>query len=245
MSETFDWECPHCGKAATITEPNYAYKELTFNCNNKYGGIAFCIRFITCPSEKCKEYTLDVSLYNCVWNKTIQKYERVKLIKSTRLVPPSNAKVYSPAVIPQAIINDYQEACLILQLSPKASATLARRCLQGMIRNFWEVKLKSPKNTLYNEIEAIKDRVAVEDWQAIDGVRRIGNIGAHMQEDVNLIIDVDPREAEALIRLIEMLLADWYIERDRKRKLRDDVIKIAEEKQKKKESPKIAETETV
>ena len=102
MGDSFDWECPHCGKSTTITEPSFAYKEFVFHCNNKYGGIAFCMRFITCPNEKCKEYTLDVSLYNCIFNKTIQRYEKTALIKSIRLVPPSNAKVYSPAIIPQA-----------------------------------------------------------------------------------------------------------------------------------------------
>ena len=31
-------------------------------------------------------------------------------------------------------------------------------------------------------------------WQAIDAVRSIGNIGAHMEKDINLIVDVDPEE---------------------------------------------------
>jgi hypothetical protein len=47
-----------------------------------------------------------------------------------------------PDYIPEQIKDDYYEACSILNLSPKASATLARRCLQGMIRDFWGITKK-------------------------------------------------------------------------------------------------------
>ena len=50
-------------------------------------------------------------------------------------MPESDAKP-QPEFIPEAIRQDYREACRIRDLSPKASATLARRCLQGMIRDF-------------------------------------------------------------------------------------------------------------
>jgi len=33
-------------------------------------------------------------------------------------------------------------------------------------------------------------------WEAIDAVRKLGNIGAHMEKDINVIVDVDPEEAE-------------------------------------------------
>lgn len=39
----------------------------------------------------------------------------------------------------------------------------------------------------------------------------MGNIGAHMEKDVNLIVDVDPDEAGLLIWLIETLFEEWYI----------------------------------
>jgi Domain of unknown function (DUF4145) len=112
-----------------------------------------------------------------------------------------------PDYVPPPILADYREACLIRDLSPKASATLSRRCLQGMIRDFWGVK----KARLVDEIEAIKDKVAPATWSAIDAIRKIGNIGAHMEKDINLVIDVELEEAALLIGLIEMLIHDWYI----------------------------------
>ena len=46
---------------------------------------------------------------------------------------------------------------------------------------------------------------------AIGHVRRIGSIGAHMEKDINLILDVEPDEAQALIDLIELLFEEWYV----------------------------------
>ena len=46
-------------------------------------------------------------------------------------------------------------------------------------------------------------------WAAIDAVRRVGNIGAHMEHDINVIVDVEPREAELLIGLVETLFREW------------------------------------
>ena len=61
------------------------------------------------------------------------------------------------------------------------------------------------------EIEAIKGNTDPLTWDAIDAVRKIGNIGAHMEKDINIIVDVDPDEAQLLIELIEILVKEWYI----------------------------------
>ena len=68
-------------------------------------------------------------------------------------------------------------------------------------------------------------------------MRHVGNIGAHMEKDVNLVIDVDPEEAGLLIWLIETLFEEWYIERyDRETKMQK-IIQVAQEKKLQKESP--------
>jgi hypothetical protein len=55
--------------------------------------------------------------------------------------------------------------------------------------------------------------VTHESVDAIDHVRSIGNIGAHMEKDINLIIDIDSNEAQVLIELVEMLFDEWYVAR--------------------------------
>jgi hypothetical protein len=79
--------------------------------------------------------------------------------------------------------------------------------MQGMIRDFWGIK----ENNLKREVDALQGKVDEPTWKAIDAVRRIGNIGAHMEADMNFIVEVDPEEATLLIGLIESLLTEWYI----------------------------------
>jgi len=144
-----------------------------------------------------------------------------KQLGSWRLIPESGAKVL-PDYIPKPILSDYLEACLIVDKSPKASATLARRCLQGMIRDFHKVS----KGRLVDEIEAIREKIDPLTWEAIDAVRSIGNIGAHMEKDINLIVDVDEGEAQELVKLIELLIEDWYITRHNRQLQLASVMKI-------------------
>jgi hypothetical protein len=51
-----------------------------------------------------------------------------------------------------------------------------------------------------------------------------------MEKDIDLIIEVDPKEAELLINLIEMLFEEWYIKkRERELKL-NSIVEIAQNK---------------
>jgi hypothetical protein len=151
-------------------------------------------------------------------------YESAGKLFSWELLPPSSARP-QPEYIPPAIRNDYLEACLIRDLSPKASATLARRCLQGMIRDFCSISLKrlvDEVNELQRRVEEGKAPAGVQPdtLEAIDHVRKIGNIGAHMEADINVIVEVDPDEAQILIGLLETLFEDWYVSRhDRSERL--------------------------
>lgn len=132
-----------------------------------------------------------------------------------------------PEYIPEQIRKDYEEAAQIIDLSPKAAATLLRRCLQGMIRDFWSVK----KKNLNEEIDALNGKVTPTQWNAIDGLRKLGNIGAHMEKDVNLIIDLTPEQAKKLLNLIELLLEKWYITRHDEEELLKAIKATSDQKQ--------------
>lgn len=213
--EDFSWECPICARLATITSPNVKYFQNYFQYSDKKhknNDMVFQVCTIICPNPDCREYTITASLHTVVgWsNVGAQRIPSLsKPIEKWQLVPYSNAKTF-PEYIPLQIRSDYKEACLILNLSPKASATLFRRCLQGMIRHCFEIK---NKRSLKDEIEALRGRVELDPktLKAIDSVRAFGNIGAHMDQDVDLIFDVEPKESELLKELIETLIHDWYI----------------------------------
>ena len=134
--------------------------------------------------------------------------------------------------IPKAIRDDYEEAYSIVNLSPKASATLSRRCLQGMIRDFWNIK----KSKLADAINELQNKVTSSQWKAIDSVRKIGNIGAHMESDINTIVEVDSGEAEKLLKLIELLIDKWYITRHDEEQLFLEISNIADNKMSQKKS---------
>jgi hypothetical protein len=84
---------------------------------------------------------------------------------------------------------------------------------------------------LAKEIEQLEGLVDDDTWQAIDGVRSVGNIGAHMEEDINVIVDVEPHEAQLLVELIEILLKDWYVAREQKRLHLEAIRKLSVEKE--------------
>ena len=39
-------------------------------------------------------------------------------------------------------------------------------------------------------------------------------IGLHPPDDVNVIVDVEPEEAQLLIQLVELLFEEWYVARE-------------------------------
>lgn len=227
----FSWLCPYCNQHATITDSNFSKDSHWFSNNNKDGELTIFTNVIICPNKECREYTIKGFLYKTKYNANLRQTIGSPLL-SWNMKPASYAKIF-PTYIPESILADYQEACLIRDLSPKASATLSRRCLQGMIRDYWKVQNKP---NLFEEINAIKDKIEPSAFLAIDAVRSLGNIGAHMEKDINLILDVDPEEAQLLIKLIENLFKEWYISRHEREKHFKDMIEMASAKKEQKEA---------
>ena len=227
MPET--WRCPHCNNYATIGDNNTKINNIfLFEDSYLNEPIGLIVHSIICPNGTCSKPTITAAFGEF----SIANHRIHTVIKSWKLMPESNA-IQLPDYIPKPLREDYEEACKILDLSPKASATLARRCLQGMIRDFWGV---SDLPNLYQEIQAIEDKVDPETWSAIDSIRDIGNIGAHMQHDINLIVSVEPHEAQLLLKLIEDLFQDWYIQRHQRSARAAQIVEMA---QSKKEAKKV------
>lgn len=225
----YHWTCPYCDRDATLQSGNYGTDYFQLAIENSEGYRRFNTLLIVCPNPKCKRFTLQLSMFDGIKNYE-RNIEAGELLRTWSLIPASEARPM-PDWLPKPIRDDYEEACLIRDLSPKASATLSRRALQGMVRDFWGIK----KGRLIDEIDALKDTVDPITWKAIDAVRSIGNIGAHMEKDINVIVEVEPDEAKKLIQLIEILVDDWYVARhDREERLKAVIeLKEAKEDQKK------------
>lgn len=189
-----------------------------------------------CANQDCRQVTLHLRIQPDTIIGAQYYAEKKPPFYSSRLLPESGARP-QPDFIPEPLREDYKEACLIRDKSPKAAATLARRCLQGMIRDFCGISRK----TLDQEIKALGKSieegnalagVSVESVKAIDHVRSVSNIGAHMEADINVIVPVDPGEAQALIELIELLFDEWYVARERRKDQLARIEAIAQEKKK-------------
>jgi hypothetical protein len=92
-----------------------------------------------------------------------------------------------------------------------------------MIRDFWKIS----KRTLFDEIAALENKIDSQTWAAIDAVRSIGNIGAHMEKDIDTIVEVDPDEAQLLIGLIETLIDEWYVHRNNRNEKMNAIVAVA------------------
>lgn len=236
------WECPYCNRAQVITSPKLRKGLVDLRISDQAEG-PLCGSFLAvgCSNPECLKTTVKAVVMNASTEAGVYYAREGAEIINMFLMPSSNAKP-QPDYIPEPIREDYYEACKIRDLSPKASATLIRRCLQGMIRDFAGIK----KNSLNNEITALKDAITdrtadhsitPESVEAIDHIRTIGNIGAHMEKDINTIIDVDPDEASTLIEVTEMLFEEWYGDRHRRRERLAKVKGIADSKKDQKALP--------
>lgn len=107
---------------------------------------------------------------------------------------------------------DYQEACLVVTDSPKASAALSRRCLQRLLREVARVK----PGDLDKEIQQVLDAKTLPTHlaEAIDAVRTLGNFAAHpiKSQHTGEIVDVEPGEAEWLLDTLEGLFDFYFVQ---------------------------------
>jgi len=222
-SRPVPWTCPYCNRPTTVTASDVETFLHVKGLSSSEGSRCVQGSLVVCPNTECKRTTLTLLLRD--WVQGYSSNYPGQVLEVWQLMPDSAALSFD-ADVPAAIIDDYEEACRILNPSPKASAALARRCLQGMIRHFWAIT----RPTLKAEIEALKDKVDGPTWTAIDAVRSVGNIGAHMEKDVNIIIDVEPDEALKLIGLIELLIHEWYVRSQDGLRRVQDVIDLAKDK---------------
>ena len=207
--------CLHCGQKFTATEKNP--KRYYLGQSSMYASgydTPPCLEVIIAYCEDCGKESVVVKGHNgYLEDEVVCKYPNISY---TRL----------PDCVPASIRSDYEEACQILQLSPKASATLARRCMQAMIHDCWGVE----KSSLYNEIESLPESVPVKHKQALHALRQIGNIGAHMKKNADQILEVSPDEAKTMLGVVEFLIKEWYINNRRDDELLGRIIAIAKEK---------------
>jgi hypothetical protein len=131
-----------------------------------------------------------------------------------QVLPLGSARGPIPTEVPTIIAADYMEACNTLPISAKASAALARRCLQAMLRahGYKDRDLAREIDLLLNDPDP-KNAIPSVLRIVVDGVRNFGNFSAHPVTDVTTlqIIDVEPDEAEWCLEIIEKMFDHFYV----------------------------------
>ncbi len=137
----------------------------------------------------------------------------------------------APADVPKGLADDYNEACLVLADSAKASAALGRRCLQIILREHAKVK---PQD-LSKEIDEVLDSKQLPTYIAndIDAIRHIGNFAAHPIKSTNSgeIVNVEDGEAEWTLDTLVQLFDHYFVGPAEAKKKRDALnAKLADAK---------------
>jgi len=119
-----------------------------------------------------------------------------------------------PKEVPDVIAKDYSEANAVLNISPKASAALSRRCLQAILSDagYKSKNLSQQIDEALNEISASKI-LPLAIRENFDAIRNFGNFSAHPLTDnsTSQIIDVDAGEAEWCLEILNQLFHHFYV----------------------------------
>lgn len=228
-----NWACSSCGRSVTLTsldQDTGFLKAATYTGAAAGEGFHVGYEVLRCPNPDCQQTDLTVHVTRAragnndrgTW--VSDDYTSPAGIGAFKFLPTSPAPLSAHA--PASVTEDYNEAYLIRDLSPKASATLARRALQGMIRDFWGVS----KPRLHDELVSIKDRCDADLYEALMAVKSVGNIGAHPERDVSAIVDIEEGEAQQLLDVLHLLDREWYIARAERQKRIASMTKLAQDK---------------
>jgi Domain of unknown function (DUF4145) len=191
-------KCPHCGVtiAWVTTRGDYVVGDET-------GTLRY--EALTCP--ECKKAIVQL-IHSASGTTAEQPWTETRMIAW----PRASNRTPAPPQVPDAIRQDYVEACLVLIDSPKASAALSRRCLQHILRDAAKVK---PGNLAAEIDQAIAARLLPTSLnESLDAVREIGNFAAHPTKSQHSgeVIEVEPGEAEWNLDVVEALMDVLYVQ---------------------------------
>ncbi len=170
------------------------------------------LRTHRCPNPDCRDTTLDVLVYRADDGRPNDANAPGTLVKTWPLIPSTRGRAWT-RVVPAAVRDEYDEACRTETSSPKASAALARRCVQTILRDFFS----AAGTPLAAEIERIAralgpDPAAV----ALRALSEIENVRLTAERDPATLVAASPSEAALMIDLLDLLIEETYVARQRR-----------------------------
>ena len=213
-------KCPHCHVVVQFTD---AYREMhigrsVYQGNTELmtsGGDYAGVHIYSSRCPHCNNPVVYAKLY----------FKNGK--QDGYLVVPRNIVRIVPPEVPAHIREDFLEAAAVLPFSEKASAALARRCLESLLDE-QEYKGKNLNEKIEAALKDLPSRLA----ENLDAVRQVGNFAAHpiKYEKSNTIVDVEPEEANWTLEVLEDLFDYFYVQPKRaeeRRKRLEEKLKKA------------------
>ncbi len=206
-------DCPHCGIAFHDRWMN------TTLANSKSGDTVWSASSTICPV--CKNVIIKLSQI-----RPVPPGQVPTTLTELLAYPCSSFRKPVPPEVPKHIKTDYEESCAVLNSSEKASAALARRCLQAILhdKSYTQRDLAKQIDALLNEADSEK-AIPTGLRMTIDAIRNFGNFSAHPVTDQTSlqVIDVDPGEAEWCLEIFEDMFDHFYV-RPAQARLRKDAL---------------------
>jgi hypothetical protein len=191
-------KCPHC---TVQIHPDFKTSHLNDGSSigtEKRSTTSWLVKHMACPS--CERAIL-----------LLQKRISNLMPVDTFIYPKSLLRQGASVVVPEDLREDFDEAVAVLDGSPKASAALSRRCLQGLLRYQGYTQ-----HDLAKAIDALlaSNSLPISLARNVDAIRNIGNFAAHPTKDKNsgAIVPVEPHEAEWNLDVLEGLFDYYYVQ---------------------------------
>lgn len=193
-------KCPHCEVEVHPEFSTTSIQRLEPISVENGEGYGFNVLHMTCPACRKAIFLLDKLVSHSGWR------------ESRNLIYPHQMNRRPAAVeVPKEIADDFNEAVLVVGLSPKASAALSRRCLQALLR--------LQGFTQHDLAKAIDAVIAGKTLPAslsenLDAIRNIGNFAAHplKETQTGTILEVEDHEAEWNLDVLEGLFDFFYVQ---------------------------------
>jgi len=184
---------------------------------------------MVCPNPKCQKVIITLGTSAKV-SQNVHTQEIYLHEPEKRIVRPAATSRPVPKEVTGSHRADFEEATLIISLSPKASAALSRRSLQNILRE----KAGVAKSDLSKEIDEIlaSGKLPTQLAESIDAVRNVGNFAAHPIKSMHTgeIVEVEVGEAEWLLDVLEGLFDFYFVQPEilkRKREELNEKLKAA------------------
>ena len=199
-------QCPHC---------SVAFRDIWHRNRMKYdNGFDAGWECITTVCPECHKPSIKISGTLSPTGTPVVDVLSKALAKEQWVYPISRRGAHFGNKVPDEFKNDYLEACEILLVSPRSSATLSRRILEAVLgeQGYRQSKISERIEAARNESVPDKKLPTVL-LTIIDVVRQFGNFSAHQKKSVLTfqIIEVEPGEAELCLEIVEGLFEHYYV----------------------------------